>query len=131
MPGVPRSRGPKMKSPHSKVSVILFILFMPQSIKKGNHKETSDTLWKPRLAANHLRWQCCVSPARAPPPSPESAPVCKATPRKTFPKSCLHLSPPLNPGSRPFMLAFLPFVEVFYFALSQVVSIGYLYFELC
>lgn len=49
MPGVPRSRGPKMKSPHRKVSVILFILFMPQSIKKVTTRKLQTLFESPDL----------------------------------------------------------------------------------
>lgn len=101
--------------------------------KKDNHKWTSDTLWKFSLAMNHLRWRCFVSLARALPSSPESMPVLKGAPTKSFSEWSLNHQASSKPGitsSHVDVQIFSPFVEVFSLALSQVVSIGYLYFEL-
>lgn len=107
--------------------------FLCPEHKKDNHKWTSDTLWKFSLAMNHLRWRCFVSLARALPSSPESMPVLKGAPTKSFSEWSLNHQASSKPGitsSHVDVQIFSPFVEVFSLALSQVVSIGYLYFEL-
>lgn len=98
--------------------------------KKGNHKWASDTLWKSRLAINHWRWRCCVSPMGPRHPLQRACPRVKLLPEK---RSWSQLPASSNPGipSSPVRVQMsLPFVEVFSLALSQVASIGYLYFEL-
>lgn len=72
-----------MRSPYSKGKSYFINSFF---FNAPEHKKTTTSELQTLFGINHLRWGCCVSPARRLPSSPENVPVFKAVPRKSFPE---------------------------------------------